>query len=76
MTPHLFEKALRAFCRRRPFLPFLIEFTSGNELLVSHPEAIRREADLFVSRLTDGGNQVFASDSVSRLLDVPNEGIT
>jgi len=40
MTPAQFDAALRAFCRRRPFRAFLIEFNSGSQLLIGHPEAI------------------------------------
>jgi hypothetical protein len=49
----------------------LIEFTSGNQRLIGHPEAIRGEASLYAMRCPDGGHVVFAADSVSRLLDVP-----
>jgi hypothetical protein len=39
MTKDQFDAAYRAFCRRRPFRAFLIEFTSGAQLLISHPES-------------------------------------
>jgi len=42
MTPFQFDVALSAFCRRRPFRKFVVEFTSGNKVGVRHPEAIRR----------------------------------
>jgi len=71
MTSLHFDTALRAFCRRRPFRPFLIEFTSGNQLLIGHPDAVRNEAELYMMRCSDGGYVVFAAESVSRLLDVP-----
>jgi hypothetical protein len=71
MTTDQFDAAYRAFCRRRPFRAFLIEFTSGNHILITHPEVIRREAHLYVMRRPDGGHVVFAADSASRLLDLP-----
>lgn len=71
MTKDQFDAAYRAFCRRRPFRAFLIEFTSGNQLLIGHPEAVRNEAHLYVMRCPDGGHVVFAAESVSRLLDLP-----
>ena len=71
MTPQQFEVACRAFCRRRPFRPFLIEFTSGQQLLIGHPEAVGSEAHFCTMRRPDGGHVVFVGDSVARLLDVP-----
>lgn len=71
MTNKQFDTAYRAFCRRRPFRPFLIEFASGNQILIGHPEAVRNEADLCAMRGPDGGHVVFAAESVLRLLDVP-----
>jgi hypothetical protein len=70
MTREQFDAAYRAFCRRRPFRAFLIEFTSGNQLLIGHPEAVRNEGQLYVARCPDGGYVVFAAESVSRLVDV------
>jgi len=61
----------RGFCRRRPFRAFLIEFTSGAQLLIGHPEAGRNEADIYAMRGPDGGYVVFAAEGVSRLLDLP-----
>jgi hypothetical protein len=72
MTKDQFDAAYRAFCRRRPPGSFLIEFTSGAQLLIGHPEAVRNEADLYAMRCPDGGNVVFAAESVTRLLDAPN----
>ncbi len=71
MTNDQFDVAYRAFCRRRPFRSFLIEFTSGNQLHIGHPEAVRNDADLYVMRCPDGGYVVFAPETVSRLLDLP-----
>jgi hypothetical protein len=71
MTNKQFDTAYRGFCRRHPFRPFLIEFTSGNQLLIGHLEAVRAEAELYVTRCPDGGYVFFATASVARLLDVP-----
>jgi hypothetical protein len=71
MTPAQFDLAYQGFSRRRPFRTFLIEFTSGTQLLIGHPEAVRREGNLYAVRRPDGGHVVFAAESVSRLLDVP-----
>ena len=71
MTPKQFERAWRGFTQRRPFRRFLIELTSGRDISIVHPEAIRREDDLYVVRLPDGGHIVFAAASVTRLHDPP-----
>jgi len=70
MSKEQFDAAYRAFWRRRPFRAFCIEFLSGEQLLVGHPEALRKEANLYLMRCPDGGYVVFAAESVSRLLDL------
>lgn len=70
MTGETFDAAYWAFCRRRPSRPFVIEFASGQQLLIGHPEAVRNEGPLYVMRTTDGGHVVFDADSVCRILDV------
>jgi hypothetical protein len=69
MTPAQFDSALRGFCRRQPFQPFWIEFTSGNQMLVTHPEAVGPKSGLYIVRRKDSSYVVFASESVARLLD-------
>ena len=71
MTPTQLERALKGFNQRRPFRRFLIELESGRDLSIVHPEAIRREDDLYVVRLPDGGHVLFAAASVTRLFDPP-----
>lgn len=71
MNTDQFEAALYVYCRRRPFSRFLIEFTSGAQALIKHPEVVRRRGIFYVLRSTDGGFTAFAAESVSRLLDVP-----
>ncbi len=43
MIKDQFDTAYRAFCRRRPFRKFLIEFTSGHQVQVRHQEVVRDE---------------------------------
>jgi hypothetical protein len=76
MTQNQFDAALRGFCRRRPFRAFSVEFTSGAQLLIGHPEAVRNEAGVYAMRCPDGGYVLFAAESVSRLLDVPTPPAT
>jgi hypothetical protein len=71
MTGDQLDAALRAFIRRKPFRAFWLEFTSGNQLLIAHPEAVRQESLFYVTRRPDGGYVAFAAESVPRLLDMP-----
>jgi hypothetical protein len=71
MTSDQFDAALGAYCRRRPFRSFLIEFTSGSQVLITHPEAVGPKGGLYVNRRPDAGYEAFAAESVARLLDVP-----
>jgi hypothetical protein len=48
-----------------------MEFNSGNQHLVGHPEAVRFESKFYVLRDPDGGYAAFTAESVSRLLDLP-----
>jgi hypothetical protein len=73
MTQVQFESALRAYCRRRPFVRFIIEFASGGTLLVRHPELVKKHGKkhgtLYAMRMPNGGSVVFPSESVTRMLD-------
>ncbi|MBI2807854.1 MAG: hypothetical protein HYX68_22965 [Planctomycetes bacterium] len=40
MEAEAFERSLRAFTRRKPFQPFMVELVSGTRLLIEHPEAL------------------------------------
>jgi hypothetical protein len=42
MTKEQFDTLFRAFSKRRPFRSFLIEFLSGAQMTVPHPEAAAR----------------------------------
>lgn len=76
MTTAQFDTAFRAFCRQRPFRQFVIEFTSGNQAWIRHPEAVRREGELYAMRSPDDGSMVFAAESVSRLMNGPSTATT
>jgi hypothetical protein len=74
MTADDFVRAFRAFARRQPFRPFLIEFHSGHRIVVSHPEAVARYRELFLYRGPDRGQRIFAGTSVGQLIDRPAGG--
>ncbi len=66
-----FTATLRAFIRRQPFRPFLVELTSGDRFRVQHPEALSMRGALAVYVGTNGSVKLFDCDSVSQLCDEP-----
>src|SRR5882757_10801851 len=73
MTSDSFRAALRVFARRRPFKPFVIEFMTGQELLIKHPEAVSLRGELVVYGSPKGTHRFFDSDSVCQLTDEAGE---
>jgi hypothetical protein len=63
------DRVLRAFAKRHPFRSFLIEFQSGDRILVSHPEAIEGFGELFLYRSPDRSQRIFAAAGVCQLID-------
>ena len=60
---------VRAFARRTPFRPFILEFTSGGRVLVEHPEGVAAFSQIWLFRSPRNENAVFPASSVCRLLD-------
>jgi hypothetical protein len=71
MTADDLERALRALARRRPFRPFLIEFHSGDRILISHPEAVDRYGNLFLYRGPNRDQRFFDGTAVGQIIDPP-----
>jgi hypothetical protein len=71
MSEDELKAALQAYRSRRPFRPFLIEFSSGSEVLVPHPEAVDHRGALFHYRGPKRAQSLFTAASVCRLLDLP-----
>ena len=69
MTTPNCQRALRAFAGRQPFQRFVIEFMSGDVLVVRHPEAVRFRGDVVVYTSPQGTQRLFDSASVCQLLD-------
>ena len=65
--------ALRAFTKRRPFRPFIIELKSGTQFVVTHPEAIDRKENFFVFWGPKFSHAVFTGESVCQLIAPPPE---
>ena len=68
MQTDAFERSLRAFVRRTPFVPFTVELTSGTRFQVLHPEALAFNGGLAVYVGTDGTPSLFDHESVSQLV--------
>lgn len=72
MTEAEFSVSLRAFSQRRPFRHFVIEFFSGQQIQIKHPEAVDSFAGVWLFHEPQSKRAVvFASSSVCRLLDPP-----
>lgn len=71
MSPENFARALAAFTRRRPFLPFGIQFVTGETLRVAHPEAARFYGQVLMFTDPQDLVQLFDASSVCRLLELP-----
>jgi hypothetical protein len=67
------QRSLRALNSRTPFRPFLIEFISGDQVLVRHPEAVALEKNVLVFRDAQGRHQLFDATTVCRLIEPANE---
>lgn len=73
MNHDAFRRALLAFTRRAPFIPFVIEFTTGESLRVTHPEAAMVRGDLVVFTHRSGKQRLFDGCSVCQLMDDDKE---
>jgi hypothetical protein len=71
-----FERSLRAFARRAPFQPFVVELVSGTRVEVDHPEALvfRGGAAVYISAA--GIPTLFDHQSVSRLSSAGGPTVT
>jgi len=76
MTIQELDRIIRAFNRRRPFRPYLIEFVSGDRVLIGHPEAVSRTATLYTYFDPEQRVRVFTASGVCQLLDPPNDSLS
>lgn len=69
MVAKTFNQVLRAFQRRTPFEPFTVELTSGDRIIVDHPEALvfRGGAAVYFSKR--GEITIFDHEGVAQLTD-------
>lgn len=72
VTTEHFQTTIRAFQRRVPFQPYLVELVSGDRIRIDHPEAlvIRGAVAVFVS--ADGAPAI-DHEGVSRVIATPSD---
>ena len=66
-----FQRTLRAFHRRTPFLPFTVALVNGDRFQVDHPEALVTRGGIAVYISVDGVPTLFDHQSVSQLVGEP-----
>jgi len=64
-----FERALKAFMSRSPFVPFCVELVSGHSFTVIHPEAVTIRGETAIFMRPDGKHKLFDGHSVSQIFD-------
>jgi hypothetical protein len=69
MVHENFSKALRAFARRAPFKPFVVELVSGERIVVEHPEALAFRGGSAVYISPRGEFSLFDHEGVAQVLD-------
>jgi hypothetical protein len=69
MVAETFSQALRAFARRKPFKPFIVELVSGERILVEHPEALAFRGGVAVYISPRGEFALFDHEGVAEVLD-------
>ena len=69
MVAETFNQVLRAFQRRTPFAPFIVELISGDRITIEHPEALvfRSGAAVYFSK--QGEITIFDHEGVAQVTD-------
>lgn len=76
MPPEAFKEAMQILRGQSPFRPYIIEFTSGSQIEVRHPEAVILHDEILIYRNGKGGYSLFEYESVCRFfLGQQNQGI-
>ena len=66
-----FQTTIRAFQRRIPFEPYVVELVSGDRIKIDHPEAlvVRAGVGVFVNEL--GAPVIFDHEGISQIFGGP-----
>jgi hypothetical protein len=73
MTAEHFQTTIRAFQRRTPFRPYIVELVSGDRVHVDHPEALVIRGGVGVYVTASGEPTIFDNEGVSEVLVGPGE---
>jgi hypothetical protein len=73
MTSEHFQTTIRAFQRRTPCRPYVVELVSGDRITSDYPEAlvVRSGVGVFIS--SAGAPSIFDHEGVSQVLATPGE---
>ena len=63
-----FERSLRSFVKRKPFLAFSVELVSGERILIEHPEALVTRGGVAFYIGSDGEINLFDHNGVNRFI--------
>ncbi len=67
MTADHFQTTIRAFQRRTPFGPYVVELVSGDRVRVDHPEALVIRGGVAVFVNAAGAPVIFDHEGVSQV---------
>lgn len=67
MLAEHFQTTIRAFQRRTPFKPYVVELVSGDRVRVDHPEALVIRAGVAVFVSAAGSPVIFDHEGVSQV---------
>jgi hypothetical protein len=73
MTPEHLQTTIRAFQRRAPFRPYVVELVSGDRIAVDHPEALVLRGGVGVFVNAQGAPSIFDHESVSQVIASSDE---
>ena len=73
MKAEHFQTTIRAFRKRTPFQPYLVESVSGDRVRVDHPEALVIRGGVAVFLAPDGAPAIFDREGVSQIIATPTE---
>jgi hypothetical protein len=68
MTADHFQTTIRAFQRRTPFRPYVVELVSGDRVTVDHPEALVLRGGVAVFVSSTGEPSIFDHEGVSQVI--------
>lgn len=73
MTPENFDRTLRAFQKRTPYLPFTVELVSGSSFQVPYPEALVFRDGVAIFVATGGYPVIFDHEGVNQIVGEPRQ---